>query len=379
MENFIAYNPTRLHFGKGVIDGIQSLNELRNKKVLLVYGKKSIKATGLYKKIIEQLSLADAVVFEYEGIQPNPKVEDVNAAAKLGRDNKVDAILAVGGGSVIDSAKIISITIPVDHDAWDFYSGKRKPERSVPMIAVLTLAATGTEMNPFAVLQNEKEGRKDGYGHPLCFPAHSFLDPEVTYSVPADYTAFGIADLIAHCLENYFGKGDCTLSDRFIFAIIQDAMEWGPKLMNNLTGYDERAAIMYDATMALNMMTQYGKSGGDWGTHSLGHVVSLLYGTAHGATLSILFLAWMKLFRKEAEDRILKLGKALWNVSSVDETIENFEKFFNSISSPVRFSQIGFTQNQIEEIINLWKKNKAGGSNFILTEQDYPKLAELAQ
>ena len=378
MENFVAYNPTKLHFGKGVLENLYSLNELRNKRVLFVYGKKSIKTTGLYVRIKEQLIKAGAEVFEYEGIQPNPKVEDVNAASKLGRDNNVDAVLAVGGGSVIDSAKIISITVPADHDAWDFYSGKRKPQRSVPMVAVLTLAATGTEMNPFAVLQNEKEGRKDGYGHPLCFPAHSFLDPEVTYTVPADYTAYGIADLIAHCLENYFGKGDCSLSDRFIFSIIQDAMEWGPKLMKNLNGYDERAAIMYDATMALNMMTQYGKSGGDWGTHSLGHVVSLLFGTAHGATLSILFPAWMKLFKKEAEDRIVKLGNALWNVSTVDETIENFEKFFTSIGSPVRFSEIGFTQNQVDEIIALWKKNKAGGSHYIVTDEAYATLAELA-
>ena len=155
-------------------------------------------------------------------------------------------------------------------------------------------------------------------------------------------------------------------------------MEWGPKLMKNLSGYDERAAIMYDATMALNMMTQYGKSGGDWGTHSLGHIVSLLFGTAHGATLSILFPAWMKLFKKEAEDRIVKLGNALWNVSTVDETIENFEKFFTSIGSPVRFSEIGFTQNQVDEIIALWKKNKAGGSHYIVTDEAYPTLAEFA-
>lgn len=378
MENFVAYNPTKLHFGKGVLENLYTINELRNKRVLFVYGKKSIKTTGLYIRIKEQLVIAGSEVFEYEGIQPNPRVEDVNAAAKVGRDNNVDVVLAVGGGSVIDSAKIISITIPVDHDAWDFYSGKRKPQRSVPMIAVLTLAATGTEMNPFAVLQNEKEGRKDGYGHPLCFPAHSFLDPEVTYTVPADYTAYGIADLIAHCLENYFGKGDCTLSDRFIFAIIEDAMEWGPKLMKHLTGYNERAAIMYDATMALNMMTQYGKTGGDWGTHSLGHVVSLLYGTAHGATLSILFPAWMKLFKKDAEDRIVKLGNALWNVTTADETIKNFEKFFTSIGSPVRFSEIGFTQYQMDEIIALWKKNKAGGSHYIVTNEAYAMLAQLA-
>ena len=155
-----------------------------------------------------QLNSINAEVFEYGGIKSNPVVEDVDAASRLGRNSNVDVVLAVGGGSVIDSAKIISITIPVSHSAWDFYSGLKRPEKAVPLIAVLTLAATGTEMNPFAVLQNHKSKQKLGWGNPLCFPKHSFLDPGFTVSVPKNYTAYGIADLIAHCLEAYFGKSD---------------------------------------------------------------------------------------------------------------------------------------------------------------------------
>ena len=317
MENFISHNPTSLHFGKGVIETIGKTVKPFGSKVLLVYGKGSVKKSGLYDRIIAQLNEAGATIFEYDGIQPNPLVEDVDKAAAIGRENNVDYILAVGGGSVIDSAKIISITIPVTHSAWKFYEYKAKPVKAVPLIAVLTLAATGTEMNPFAVLQNPETGRKDGYGSPLCFPVHSFLDPEVTFTVPADYTAYGIADLIAHCFENFFSVGDCSLSDRFITAIIADAMEWGPKLMNNLHGYDERAAIMYDATMALNTMTGNGKGGGDWGVHGMGHILSLLHGVPHGASLSIIFPAWMKHLNKKAEKQISSLGTLLFGNADV--------------------------------------------------------------
>lgn len=379
MENFTAYNPTSLHFGKGVIETIANTIKPYGKKALLVYGKGSVKRSGLYDRILAQLGLAGAIVFEYGGIRPNPVVEDVDRAAALGRENEVDFILAVGGGSVIDSAKIISISIPVGHTAWDFYEYKAKPAKAIPLIAVLTLSATGTEMNPFAVLQNETTGRKDGYGSPLCFPAHSFLDPEITFTVPADYTAYGIADLIAHCFENFFGKGDCSLSDRFIAAIIADAMAWGPKLMGNLSGYEERAAIMYDATMALNLMTNYGKAGGDWGVHALGHILSLLHGVPHGASLSILFPAWMKHLRQQAGNRISKLGEFIFGNPDVDGTIAAFEAFFTQIGSPIRLSQIGIGEGKLEGIIQLMIRNKVNGNNFLLGEGDYRGIMKMAK
>lgn len=379
MENFISHNPTSLHFGKGVIETIGKTVKPFGSKVLLVYGKGSVKRSGLYDRIVAQLNQAGATIFEYDGIQPNPLVDDVDKAAAIGRENNVDYILAVGGGSVIDSAKIISITIPVTHSAWKFYEYKAKPVKAVPLIAVLTLAATGTEMNPFAVLQNPETGRKDGYGSPLCFPVHSFLDPEVTFTVPADYTAYGIADLIAHCFENFFSVSECSLSDRFITAIIADAMEWGPKLMDNLQGYDERAAIMYDATMALNTMTGNGKGGGDWGVHGMGHILSLLHGVPHGASLSIIFPAWMKHLNKKADKQISRLGTLLFADGDVQNTILRFEEFFTRIGSPVRLSQAGIGEEKFEEIIQLMIRNKVGGSNYKLAEDDYRKIMNLAK
>lgn len=377
MENFSYYNPTCLHFGKGVLDKLPAIISQYGKKVLLVYGKGSIRKNGLYDQITNKLRGAEIEWVEYQGIKSNPLVEDVDAAASLGREQQVDVVLAVGGGSVIDSAKIISITIPVEHTAWNFYTYRSRPKSAIPLIAVLTLAATGTEMNPFAVLQNEKTGRKDGYRSDLIFPRHSFLDPEFTYTVPQSYTAYGIADLIAHCFENFFGKGECTLSDRFILSIIADAMEWGPKLMQNPGGYEERAAIMYDATMALNLLTANGKSGGDWGVHALGHVLSLLFDVPHGASLSIIYPAWMRFFAEQANEPLIKMGKTLFGTNEVYQAIDNLEAFFKSIGTPVRLSEMGIKEEQHKKVVEYWTKNKADGAVYKFLPADYEKLIRL--
>ncbi len=377
MENFIAYNPTKLHFGRGVMDGLgKAITEYGN-RVLLVYGGGSIKHNGIYDKAIEQLKSIHAEIFEYSGIKPNPLVEDVDAAAKLGRENKVDVILAIGGGSVIDSAKIISITIPVNHSGWDFYAGKAQPEVAIPLVSVLTLAATGTEMNPFAVVQNKATQQKLGYGHDLIYNKHSFLDPENTFSVPKNYTAYGIADLQAHCLEAYFGAGEATLSDKIVFAIMRDGIEHGEALLSDLKNYNLRATIMYDATMALNKMTMYGRVSGDWGVHSIGHILSLLYDTPHGASLSIVFPAWMKFHKDIIPERIAFLGKHVFEVDGVDETILAFENYFQSIECPIRFSEIANGNENKTDVLKAMNENKVGGANHPLSNEDHAKILDL--
>ncbi len=377
MENFIVYNPTKLHFGKGVMDGIGEAVLEFGIRVLLVYGGGSIKRNGIYDKVLGQLKSVNAEVFEYRGIKPNPIVEDADAAAKIGRENKVDVVLAVGGGSVIDSSKIISITIPVEHSAWDFYAGKARPETAIPLISVLTLAATGTEMNPFAVLQNRATQQKLGYGHDLLYNKHSFLDPENTYSVPKDYTAYGITDLQAHCLEAYFGAGEATLSDKIVFAIMRDAVEHGAALLDDLNNYGLRAKIMYDATMALNKITMYGRVSGDWGVHSIGHILSMLYDTPHGASLSIAFPAWMKFHKEIIPERIAFLGKNVFGVNGVNETIAAFEDYFRSIECPVRFSEIAKGHESKAEVLKLMNQNKVGGANHKLGNEDHARILDL--
>ncbi|MCX6235011.1 MAG: iron-containing alcohol dehydrogenase [Bacteroidetes bacterium] len=377
MENFVAYNPTRLYFGKDVLNDLGRSVKGSGHRVLLIYGGGSIKHNGIYDKVMEQLNKIDAEVFEYPGIRPNPIIEDVDAAAKLGKEKQVDIILAVGGGSVIDSAKIISITIPVDHTGWYFYSERTRPHKAIPLIAVPTLAATGSEMNPFAVVQNNKTRQKIGFGHDLLYPRYSFLDPQNTFSVPRNYTAYGIADMTAHCLEAYFGEGDATLSDRFVYAILQEAIACSQPLLNNLHNYDLRAKVMYAATAALNKLTINGRKWGDWGVHSIGHVLSLLFDLPHGASLSIVYPAWLKFHRNKIPHRIAELGKNVFGVKSAGQTIEAFETFFRSIECPVRLIEMGIGKDNKQEIINVMKLNEASGNQYKLAPGNYAELVEM--
>jgi alcohol dehydrogenase YqhD (iron-dependent ADH family) len=378
MENFVAHNPTALHFGKDVLKDLGKTLKGYGSKVLLVYGKGSVKKSGLYDQILKILHENDAEIFEYEGIKPNPIIEDVDAAAALGRKNKVDVILAVGGGSVIDSAKMISITIPVQHSAWNFMIHQSKPHSAFPLITVLTLAATGTEMNPFAVISNHEAMFKDGYGSPFMFPAHSFLDPQLTLSVPRNYTAFGIADLVAHCFEAWFGAGEASLSDRFVVSIVQEAIEFGPPLLKDLKNYSLREKIMYSATMALNGLTLQGRNGGDWGVHSLGHILSLLYDIPHGASLTIVYPAWMRFMEKRMPERIALLGSEIFETPLTSgESINKIEEFFRDIECPVRLSEMALPGVQKEMICKAMVSNKVSGSNLKMKEADYKEIIEL--
>lgn len=379
MENFTAYNPTVLHFGKGVIKDLGAVVSWYGKKVLLVYGKGSVKQNGLYQEVLRQLTHIKAQVYEYSGIRPNPIVEDVDAAASLGRDKEVDCILAIGGGSVIDSAKVISLSIPVYHTAWEFFNGKAKPHSAIPLVAVLTLAATGTEMNKFAVIQNNRSKTKSGWGNDLMFPRHSFLDPSYTLTVPANYTSYGITDLVAHALESYFGKGDASLPDRFVFSIIKEAMEYGPLLMKNLDDYDLRARIMYAATMALNGLTIHGRAYADWGVHDIGHLLSVLYDLPHGASLSIAYPAWLKMIKNRAPERIENLGLGLFGKVDAEKCITKLEDFFHLIGSPVRLSEVGINEDQLPVIYAQMIKSKVNGLNFKMSEEDYTYILQKMQ
>jgi len=374
MENFIAYNPTKIHFGKDVTDSLGEVVKQYGNNVLLIYGKGSVIKYGYYDRIIKPLKAIKVKITEYSGIKPNPVVEDVDSAVELSLKENVEVIVALGGGSVIDTAKIISLCIPGRFKGWDVMKRKVEPLSSIPLIAVLTLAATGTEMNGAAVIQNHTTREKIGYINELSYPRHSFLDPQFTATVPFEYTAYGIVDLIAHALEAYFGKGDVSLSDRFVFSIIKDAMHYAPLLLNDLENYEYRANIMLDATCALNGMTNYGRKSGDWGVHAIGHQLSLLYDVPHGASLSIAYPAWLRLHKNRMTDRILQLGKAIFNTNSVEKTIEQLIKFFVSVNSPVHLTDIGIGNGKKAEIIELMNKNKITGLNHALSNEDHASL-----
>ena len=376
ITNFTAYNPTRLHFGKGVVAALGEAVKNYSNKVLLVYGKESVKKYGYYDDVVKQLKDSGIKWVEYGGIKPNPVIEDVRKAVTLGRKNEVGAVVALGGGSVVDSSKIISAAIATGIEPWDIVSWKTHPKSSLPLICILTLAATGTEMNAAAVVQNEKTKEKRGYVNPVMFPVESFLDPEYTATVPKNYTVYGIVDLIAHALEAFYGEGEPSIIDKITLDIIKDAMEQAPALLTDLTNYNLRANIMLDATLALNGLTSYGKTSGDWAVHGIGHEISLLFDTPHGATLSIAYPAWLKLQKERIPDRVLTMGKGLFGATTVDEAIEKLEAFFVSVSSPVRLSDIGLA-DKAPEILEQLNRNSVSGMHHVLTETDHTRLVEL--
>ncbi len=377
MENFTAYNPTKIHFGKRVTEKLGEVVRDYGNRTMLIYGKGSAVKYGYYDLISQQLQSAGLEIIEFPGIKPNPIIEVVDQGIKIGSANRVDSIVALGGGSVIDSAKIISLGIPGKYPGWDIMKGKIELDRSVPLVTVLTLAATGSEMNGAAVIQNHTTNEKIGYVNELSFPKHSFLDPEFTLSVPRDYTAYGIVDLIAHALEAYFGKGEASLTDRFIVSIIKDAMHYGPLLLKELDNYEYRANIMLDAMCALNGITSYGRNRGDWGVHAIGHQLSLLYDMAHGATLSIAYPAWLKLQTSRIGERITGLGKDLFGVSSAAATIDHLTKFFVSLKCPVHLCDMGIDNDNKTEIVQIMNQNKVSGMNHLLSKKDHTTLVNL--
>jgi alcohol dehydrogenase YqhD (iron-dependent ADH family) len=376
MENFEIYNPTHLFFGKNTISNLDREVKKFGKKALLVYGKGSIKKNGIYDDVTSQLKESDIKYIEYSGVKPNPEISDVIGIAQLGRKEKADMLIAVGGGSVIDSAKIASLCIKEKHDPWEVMKYKAEPKTSVPLIAILTLAGTGTEMNPFAVSQNPETREKIGFANPFMYPKFSFLDPCYTYSVNAEYTAYGIVDLIAHTLEAFFGHGLASLSDKFVVAIIKDAMETAETVLSEPENYEARASMMWQATCALNGLPAFGRKSPDWGVHDIGHTLSFLYDTPHGASLSISYPAWLRLQESKIAPRISELGKALFGTDSAEKCILELENFFKSIKSPIRLQDIGIEPGKEDEIVSLMTKNKVNGANHKLTDPDYEKIVE---
>jgi alcohol dehydrogenase YqhD (iron-dependent ADH family) len=379
MENFTVYNPTKLFFGSQIIDKMHKNIVKYGQKALLLYGKKSAKEFGYYDMIVEQLRQARINFVEYFGIKANPILSDVINAVEVCKKEKIDFIIALGGGSVIDSAKIISVAYANELDPWQIMKYEVIPQKSVPIIAVLTLAATGTEMNGATVIQNSKTHEKIGYVSPLCFPTESYLDPNFTLSVSKEQTIYGIADMIAHSLESYFAFGTAELSDKLVASVLKEIFEVAPKLLNNLNNYDLRARVLWASTVALNGTLYSGrKSSGDWGVHSIGHVISYLFDTPHGATLSVAFPAWMKYHKNKIKYRLENLGYLLTGEDiNEDETIELFEKFFKKIGAPVSLEELEICENDIPIIKKYMITNNVSGMNIKMNENDYEAILKL--
>ncbi|MCX7697166.1 MAG: iron-containing alcohol dehydrogenase [Bacteroidales bacterium] len=372
MENFVWENLTKLYFGKDAHQNLKKILPQYGKKYLLLRGKSSVEKNGILEKILIELQESSCEWIDYSGIKSNPSINEVRQAIKIGRKEKVDAILAVGGGSVIDSAKAVAAAFEYEGDPWDLFTGKYVPVRALPIIVVLTLAATGSEMNCFSVVQNEEEGIKTSFKNSAVYPKVSILNPEFTFSVPRNYTAYGLSDIVAHALEAWFGVGDSPLMDKLIIDIIQEIQTIGPDLLENLHNYELRARAMFTATIALNQLTLLGRKYGDWGVHSIGHVFSLLYDLPHGATLSLVYPAWLNWVYNKDPERVQQLSNNLFNVQSKKGIIEYFKSLFRCIESPVTFEEANIShQYDREKVLSALHKSRAGGYRYPMQSDDY--------
>lgn len=288
MKNFDYNIPTRVHFGKGQISKLRGEVKNFGHNVLLVYGGNSIKRNGIYDQVMEQLNDSDINVFELSGIAPNPRIDSARDGVKLCKECKIDVILAVGGGSVIDCSKLIAAGAFYDGDPWDLVLKSSLIKEALPIISVLTLSATGSEMDGFAVISNMETNDKLGMGGEILKPRVSILDPEYTYTVPANQTAAGTADIMSHIIETYFHDVEgAYLQDRFAESLLKTCIEFGPIAVKEPENYDARANLMWASSHAINGMISYGTDVG-WSVHPMEHELSAYYDITHGVGLAIL-------------------------------------------------------------------------------------------
>ena len=370
MMNFTWNIPTRLHFGKDCVQKLGSTINDYASNILIVTGANSSKQNGSLDDVINQLKLSNIKFHILDKVKSNPRVEEVREGIAIAKKENIDAIIAIGGGSAIDSAKAIAVGFYYDGDVWDFYEYIVKPTKALPIVAINTLAATGSEMNGTSVLQNQEKEVKTAIGSVLLFPKDTFCDPTYTISVPLNYTIYGMADIIAHLWEAFFGMGDATLSDRFGKAIFDEIMEYGPLLLNDLTNYEYREKIMYASTCALNGLTIMGKKTGDWGVHDIGHHLSLLYDVPHGASLSVVYPAWLNWLKNKSAYGITKFGLTYFDNDDPDIIILKAIESLKAIQAPIKLKDLNIPNLNKEYFLHLLTKNKATGAFYQLDEAD---------
>ncbi|MCU9595631.1 iron-containing alcohol dehydrogenase [Caldibacillus thermolactis] len=378
MRNFEFYNPTKLIFGKGQVEKLRYEVPKYGKKVLLVYGGGSIKRNGLYDQVVKILKEIGSEIFELPGVEPNPRISTVRKGVDLCKSEGIEFLLAVGGGSVIDCTKAIAAGAKYDGDPWDFVTKKAFPSDALPLGTILTLAATGSEMNAGSVITNWETNEKYGWGSEHVYPKFSILDPVNTFTVPKDQTVYGIVDIMAHVFEHYFHLDENTpLQDRWCESILQTVIETAPKLIEDLENYEYRETILYCGTMALNGMVSMGFEG-DWGTHDIEHSVSAIYDIPHGGGLAILFPNWMKHNLSVKPERFKQLAIRVFGVDATGKTdeevglegIHKLREFWNSIGAPSRLADYGIDDQKMDMLVDRAMREGGPGVFKKLTAED---------
>ncbi|MCL7488281.1 MAG: iron-containing alcohol dehydrogenase [Desulfobulbaceae bacterium] len=358
MQNFVFHNPTKIIFGRDTIASIGPETKAWGTRCLLVYGGGSIKKNGIYDKVTASLQEAGVAIIEHGGVQSNPLLSHVREGIDRVRHNEVDVVVAVGGGSVLDSAKAICAGAAAAHDVWKFFSGKKSVKAALPLTTVLTLAASGSEMNSGMVITRDETREKFGFGSRHLYPKTSILDPETTYTVPKNYTAYGAVDAIAHVLEYYMTTEDpaTPVQDRLMEGLILNAMDSCERCLADPRDYNARADLMWTATLALNGLTGAGLGRVGFPMHMIEHSLSALYNVAHGAGLSVVIPGWLRWHSAANPDRITHLGSRIFrfdaqhNEPTSSQTIRKLENWFARVKSPIRLSELNIPDEHIPAI-----------------------------
>ncbi|HIQ37260.1 MAG TPA: iron-containing alcohol dehydrogenase [Desulfocapsa sulfexigens] len=358
MQNFVFHNPTKILFGKNSVPSIGAETVLFGKRVLLVYGTGSIKKHGLYDQVVQSLLAADATITEHGGVQSNPLLSHVHEGITLAKENNCEVVCAVGGGSVIDEAKAICAGTPVQHDVWKFFTGKKSIKKTLPLTTVLTLAAAGSEMNSGMVITNDATSQKFGFGNKQLFPKTSILDPSVTCSVPADYTAYGAIDAVSHVLECYFTTTDpyTPVQDRLMEGLVINAMESCNRVLAKPDDYHARADLMWTTTLALNGLTSSGLGKVGFPMHMIEHSLSAFYNVPHGAGLSAVIPGWMRFNARLQPERFAQFAERVFNIhtGNVEEKakqgIDALTGWFSEVKSPTSITALDIPGTDIPRI-----------------------------
>ena len=387
MQNFTYYNKTKIIFGKGTENQVGSETALYAKRILLHHSGGFAVRSGLIDKVKESLKNAGVEWVELTGVLPNPRLSLVRKGIEITRKEKLELILAVGGGSAIDSAKAIAFGSVHDCDVWEFFERRRSPEKSLPVGSIVTIPAAGSESSLSCVITNENGPWKRGVNSPFNRPVFAIMNPELTYSLPPYQSACGITDMMAHIMERYFTKEpNVELTDEFCEGALRTIIRNARKIFSGgENNYDARAEIMWAGTIAHNGFLDTGRIG-DWASHAMDHELSALFDIAHGAGLAIMFPAWIKYNIKDGTPRFARFAAKVWGVDGAFYDLEQaalegvmrMENFFRSIGMPVRFNEAGIDPSRIQEMAKRVVYFGSIGQYRKLTEKDAEAIYRLA-
>ncbi|MCD6102778.1 MAG: iron-containing alcohol dehydrogenase [Thermotogaceae bacterium] len=391
MKDFVFHNPTKIVFGRGKASVIgDELSLDGHKKVLMIYGGGSIKRNGTYQTVVESFKRNNIEHFEISGVKPNPILSKVKEAISFGREKAVTAVVPVGGGSVYDSAKAIAAGIATDNDIWEAFLGKWKVKSALPIYGILTISATGSEMNGNAVITDEKTSEKRSISASVIYPRVSIIDPEIQFTLPKNQTVNGAVDAISHVCEYFFnGYSESFIQDHIAASIIRTIISSTEVLIDEPQNYEARAQFAWAATLALNGINAAGRGSGDWASHQIEHSLSGLYDIPHGVGLSIIMPAWMQyvldtepssmtprfdLFAKLVFDSAEKNS-----MTNAHNAIQKLKNWFKNIGQPVSLTEVGLSEKHIPQILdNIERIGLPTGKAKKLYRDDVEKILKLA-